>query len=597
MSISKHFDWLIVAAVLVAGCERAPSPDSVEPPETESSAEAADTVYTGGDILTMEGDTPQYAEALVVKDGRIAFVGDHAGAEALAGPSTQQVDLSGRTLLPGFIDAHGHVWNTGFQAMAANLLPPPDGEGRDIASLIRITRDWAANNQEAIDEIGWIIGFGYDDAQLEERRHPTADDLDQVSSTVPVLFLHQSTHLGAMNHKALETVGYSAETPDPSGGVIRRVSGSRAPDGVLEEMALFAPLFATLAELDDEANVAIARAGLEAYAAHGFTTAQEGRATRSVAETWRQLGDRGELILDVDVYPDIRGEEDYLLEVGASSNYRDGFRIAGAKLSLDGAIQNYTGWLTRPYAVPPPGQEADYRGYPAVADDTEVERLVAKAYQNDWQLIAHANGDAAGDQLIQAVRHAVGRFGPGDRRTVMIHAQTVREDQLDSMLELGIFPSFFAMHTYYWGDLHRDLTLGKERAYRISPARSALRRGMRFSQHHDAPVALPSAMAVLSAAVNRTSRSGDVIGPDQRVSVYDALRSITTWAAYQGFQENVKGSLAVDKIADFVILDRNPLKVERPALRELMVMETVKDGKTIYTAPAAARSRPRGATP
>lgn len=585
MSILKRIDGLIIATILLCGCGKAAPPQSAA---STAPTNGADAVYTGGDILTMEGDTPRYAEALAVADGKILYVGDESGAAALVGAATRRVDLQGRTLLPGFIDAHGHVWNTGFQALAANLLPPPDGEGRDIASLISITRDWAANNEPAIRKIGWIIGFGYDDAQLEERRHPTADDLDQVSSTVPVLFLHQSTHLGAMNHKALELVGYSAETPDPAGGVIRRVAGSNVPDGVLEEMALFAPLFATLADLDNEANVAIARAGLKAYAAHGFTTAQEGRATRSVAETWRQLGDRGELTLDVDVYPDLRGEQDYLLEYGTSSTYDNGFRIAGAKLSLDGAIQNFTGWLTEPYTVPPPGQKADYRGYPAVADDAEVERLVEAAYRNQWQLIAHANGDAAGDQLIRAVRHAVEKVGSDDdRRTVMIHAQTVREDQLDALVGLHIFPSFFAMHTYYWGDLHREVTLGEERAYRISPAQSALQRGMRFSQHHDAPVALPSAMAVLSAAVTRTSRSGDVIGPDQRVTTYDALRSITAWAAYQGFQEDVKGTLEVGKVADFVILDRNPLKVEERALRELEVMETVKGGETIYSADGA----------
>lgn len=543
-----------------------------------------DAIYSGGDILTMEGGEPEYVEAVAVKDGKIAYTGSLSGASGLIGASTRRIDLKGRVLLPGFIDAHGHIWNTGFQSLAANLLPPPDGEAHDMASIMRIMKQWVAENQHAIDEMGWIVGFGYDDTQLKEQRHPTAADLNEISRDVPVLLLHQSTHLGVVNDKALEVAGYTADTPDPAGGVIRREKGSRKPDGVLEEMALFTPVFSVMDQFDQDANLTIAKAGMKAYAAHGFTTAQEGRATKAVSESWRTLANRDELILDVDVYPDIRSDGDYLKAVGTSRTYNNGFRIAGAKLSLDGAIQNFTAWLSKPYKKPLPGQPADYDGYPAMEDVAEVEKLVDLAFRNDWQLIAHANGDRAGDQLIDAVRRVTEKRGRDDRRPVMIHAQTIREDQLDAIKALDIFPSFFAMHTYYWGDLHRDVTLGKERAYRISPAQSALKRGMIFSQHHDAPIALPSAMAILSAAVNRTSRTGDVIGPEQRICPFDALRALTIWAAYQSYQEDRKGSLKPGKLADFVILDRNPLKVEPASLRDIRVMETIKEGRSIYAA-------------
>lgn len=581
MQIKRHIFKLLLVSIFLSACGI--SSVNTEPSQSKQ-ATFADTVYFGGDILTMDGDSPQYVEFLAIKDGKIIYAGEAESGELLVDSSTKKLDLSGNTMLPGFIDAHGHAWNTGVQAMSANILPPPDGDGRDIDTLINLTKEWATNNQKVIDTTGWIIGFGYDDAQLKEGRHPTADDLDRISTTVPVLFLHQSTHLGVMNHKALELAGYTAETPDPAGGVIRRVEGSKEPNGVLEEMALFAPLFSVLAEFDEDANLEIAKAGLRSYAAQGFTTAQEGRATKPIADAWYELSKRGELFLDVDVYPDIRSDESYLKERGTSKIYDNGFRIAGAKLSLDGAIQNYTGYLTKPYHKPQAGFAEDYRGYPAIEDAKEIERLVSTAYNKNWQLIAHANGDAAGDQLINAVEQAVEKYGNEDRRTVMIHAQMIREDQLDAIKRLKIFPSFFAMHTYYWGDLHRSTTIGKERAWRISPAKSALERGMRFSQHHDAPVALPSAMAILSATVNRTSRSGVVIGPEQRVSVYDALRAITIWAAYQGFQENTKGSIEVGKLADFVILDKNPLKIPSEHLREIKVMETIKGGKTVYQA-------------
>ncbi len=184
--------------------------------------------------------------------------------------------------------------------------------------------------------------------------------------------------------------------------------------------------------------------------------------------------------------------------------------------------------------------------------------------------------------MIRAVRNATEKFGNDDRRSVMIHAQTVREDQLDSMNVLGIIPSFFGMHTFYWGDWHRDETLGKERAYRISPAVSTLKRDMIFTQHHDAPVALPSSIMILHTAVNRTSRSGDVIGQEQKVSPYIALKSITKWAAYQYFEEDTKGTLEAGKLADLVILDKNPLKVDPKEIIDIRVLETIKEGKTVY---------------
>jgi len=563
---------LLAVVVIAAACTKAPE------------AEKADTIYFGGPILTMEGEAPQYAEALVVKDGKILFVGGLAEADKLA-RATNRVDLQGKVLLPGFIDAHGHVYMAGVQKLAANLLPPPDGEGKDVASLVALLKAWQAQNAAAIEKSGWIIGFGYDDSQLAERRHPTATELDQVSVDVPVVIIHQSGHLAAMNHKGLSVAGFNAESADPPGGIIRREQDGKTPNGVLEEMAFFGPIFKVLGALDQGANERIALAGLEAYTQFGFTTAQEGRASMAASETWRRLAEEKRLPIDVAVYPDIQAEAAYLKQVGTSRAYANHFRVAGAKLSFDGSPQGKTAWLSQPYRVPPAGQPKTYAGYPAIAEAPERQRLVDLAFESNWQLLTHCNGDAASDALIEAVANAEAKFGKGDRRTVMVHAQTVREDQLDRMAELGIVPSFFSMHTYYWGDWHRDETLGKERAAHISPTGSALRRGMRFTEHHDAPVALPSALVILHTTVNRTSRSGDVIGADQRVSPFIALKSITAWAAWQYFEEDRKGTLAPGKLADLVVLDKDPTQVEPSAIRDIQVLETIKEGRTVYKAP------------
>ena len=264
-----------------------------------------------------------------------------------------------------------------------------------------------------------------------------------------------------------------------------------------------------------------------------------------------------------------------------SKTYNNRYRVGGVKLNLDGSIQGKTGYLTSPYKVPPPGAATNYRGYETLPDKI-IAAKVDKAYANGWQVLAHCNGDAAIDQYISAVRDAVAKHGMADRRNIAIHAQSIRLDQLDSMKELGIMPSLFGMHCFYWGDWHRDETLGAVRAEKISPAQSALRRGMIFTQHHDSPVAQPSAIRILSSVVTRRTRSGDILGADERISVNDALKSLTIWGAYQHFEEKHKGSLETGKLADFVVLSADPFAVDIEDLDELTVIETIKGGKSIY---------------
>lgn len=574
--MKKTLKLAFVAAILfLASCNKSTKQDK----STDSNV----AVYYNGDIITMEGDNPQYAEAVAVKDGKILFVGSKDEAMKQAGDGHEMVDLKGQTMLPGFIDAHGHLFNAGIQALSANLLPPPDGTGSSIENLVQLGKEWASKNQATVKKGGWILGFGYDDAQLKEKRHPTALELDKVSADIPVLYLHQSGHLATLNTKALELAGINENTPNPPGGVIRRIKGTNKPDGTLEESAMFGPLFKLLGSIDYKGNSSIIRAGIKAYIKYGYTTAQEGRASGDICETFKKMAAANELPIDVYAYPDIQMQMDYMLKNGTQPNYTNHFRIAGVKLSTDGSPQGKTAWLTKPYKVPPPGQNKDYKGYPAIADANKYNELVAAAFKNNWQIITHCNGDAAADAYIKAVRLAANQYGNKDRRSVMIHAQTVREDQLDSMKVLGIIPSFFSMHTFYWGDWHRDETLGKERAYRISPTMSALKRGMIFTEHHDAPVANPDAIRVLYATVNRVSRSGDIIGPDQRVSPYIGLKSITDWAAYAAFEDHLKGTIKAGKLADFVILDKNPLKIPPMEIGNLKVIEAIKEGKTIYT--------------
>ena len=249
---------------------------------------------------------------------------------------------------------------------------------------------------------------------------------------------------------------------------------------------------------------------------------------------------------------------------------------------LDGSPQGKTAWLTKPYLHPPHGQNETYVGY-ATLKDEQVQAYIEQAFESNTPLLAHANGDAAADQLINAITLANQKFGKEDRRSVMIHAQTVRDDQIDAMLEQGITPSYFSAHTFYWGDWHRDSVFGAERASRISPLRTSADKGLRYTTHNDTPIVPPDMMRLMWASVNRVTRSGKVLGEAQRATQMEALRSITIDAAHQYFEEESKGSISVGKIADFVILDNNPLNVKPMNIKDIQILKTIKNGEVIYS--------------
>ncbi|MEE4271518.1 MAG: amidohydrolase family protein, partial [Thermoanaerobaculales bacterium] len=333
-------------------------------PATRSGAGmTADRIWHGGTILTMN-DAAMRAEAVAERDGRIVAVGPEAEVMTFRGSQTEVVDLGGRTMLPGFFDAHGHVFMGGLQALSANLLAPPDGEVADVASLQQTLRDWAAANAEKVEKYDLIIGFGYDNAQLTELRHPNRDDLDAVSRDVPIVIIHQSGHLAALNSAALEVVGYDAATEDPKGGVIRRRAGSREPDGVLEETAFFAAIVRLMGDIGETGARAFAHAGAELWARFGYTTAEEGRSLPSTVAMLQKIADEDGFQIDIVTYVDVLADRDFIAE-HQSDAYRNRFRVAGAKLTIDGSPQGFTAWRDRPYVDPVGEYPPAYAGYAA----------------------------------------------------------------------------------------------------------------------------------------------------------------------------------------------------------------------------------------
>jgi predicted amidohydrolase YtcJ/putative hemolysin len=541
----------------------------------------ADRIWTGGTILTMD-DTGMRAEAVAEAGGRILAVGSRRAVMKTRGPNTEIIDLKGRTLVPGFVDAHGHMVMGGLQALAANLLAPPDGNVQDIATLQQTLRTWAQANAAAVSKVNLIIGFGYDPATLKEQRHPTRDDLDAVSKDVPVVIVHQSGHLSAVNSKALEVAGVTMASKDPPGGVIRRREGGQEPDGVLEENASNAALMKLLSGLGPEGLKTFAREGAKLWASFGYTTAEEGRASPAVAKVLQQAAAEGGIAVDVMVYPDMLIDREFI-KANQSRSYVNRVRIAGGKLSLDGSPQGFTAWRDRPYYKPVGNYPPGYSGYPATTSEQAFDAILWAA-SHGVQVLTHANGERASDLLLAAHQAAQARY-PDARnlRPVLIHGQFLREDQLENFRRLGVIPSFFPMHTFYWGDWHLNHTAGPVDGANISPTGWAMKRKMVFTSHHDAPVAFPNSMRVLDATVTRRARgSGRIVGPEHRVDPITALKAMTIWSAYAHHEETMKGSIEPGKLADFAILSQDPTQVAPTTIADIQVTETVKEGKTIF---------------
>lgn len=537
---------------------------------------AEHAVFVGGPILTMDGPTPTYAEAVVVADGRIAFVGGRDEAQQRF-PDAQVRDLDGRALLPGFVDAHSHLLGGIDLVQQVNVGGAPVGSCRDIADVVAaLVRH---RDEQAVPEGDWIVGWGYDPDTLAERRQISRLDLDEVFPAHPVLLHHVSWHGVVLNGAALARAGVDAATPAPAGGVIARLDDSDEPSGLLMETAMIHAL-AVLPQPDADERLSRLGEVQRMYAAHGYTHAQDGLSSADDIRLLRRAAREGLLFLDVVALASWVEIDTWLGSPDFPIGGYDGhFRIAGMKAMADGSPQGRTAYLTEPYLTEGPGGEAEWRGAPFVAPEA-LAAMISRVLAAGVQVFVHANGDAAIDDVIASVREA-GITAADDRRTVMIHSQVQRADQLADYVALGICPSYFSNHCFFWGDVHRA-NLGPDRASWLSPLRSAAAAGLVVSNHCDFPVTPVDPFHQLWTAMARTSRSGVALGPAERVDAYTALQSLTTGAAYQVFEEDRKGKIAVGLLADLVVLSDDPLAVGVEGMRDVTVLETIKEGVTVH---------------
>ncbi|PTR24830.1 hypothetical protein C8K36_10786 [Rhodococcus sp. OK519] len=533
-----------------------------------------DRIHVGGVVLQAPGSPP--ATAFAVAGGRFAAVGSDAEIRALAGPDTEIVDLRGRTAAPGFIETHVHPHMSGMNSATVDA---GSDACPDIDSLIV-----ALTARAAVTPPGQqIAATGFDDSLVAEDRGLTTADLDRVGAEHPIVVRHLSGHGLYVNSFVLRSRGIDRTTPEPEGGVVVRDSAGD-PTGEFREI----PAMRLVAAPDevmpsgDDMDEGLRRA-LQQMASVGVTSFHDMFVTPAMVDSYRRLLDSGDLILRGRLYMGFGTLEGFSVEGDDRDEQHDHLAVGGVKLISDGSIQLHTGALTEPYHDLGECHCGEMAIPPADLDD-----MVRRCHEAGRQVAIHTNGDRAIDLALDAIEKAFAAAGgvqlPGGLQHRLEHVQTLRDDQIRRMRELGVSASVFVNHVYYWGDRHRDRFLGPERGSRISPLASITAAQVPFALHCDSPVTPVNPLFTIHTAVNRVTRGGAVLGPEERLDAETALAGYTSSAARLGGESEAKGAIAPGLFADFVVLDADPTAVDPSEIKDIAVLATVVAGQVVYAA-------------
>jgi predicted amidohydrolase YtcJ len=521
-----------------------------------------------GRIKTMDRSAPT-AEAVAIRDGVVVAVGSNAEARAAAAPRSEIIDLAGRTATPGLNDAHAHPMMLGLSLDDLVLSTPPV---RTIAEIVELI-DAAAEHRTPGS---WIIGRGYDQARLDDQRHPTRDDLDAVSPDHPVLLLRACHHIGVANSAALALAGIDSNTPDPDGGQIDR-DAHGVPTGVVRETALGLVQNAIVEPGQDELERNIER-GLRAFLTEGVTSTVEAGIDRpDELRAYQALWRRGELPVRTYLMMIIADTLDELIELGVQTGFGDAhLRIGPAKLFSDGSIGGRTARMRKPYIGQP-----DNVGL-WMHDPSEMKRLVRKAHTAGFQVGIHAIGDAAIDLILDAYEEAQVADPRPDPRHRIEHCSIVDRETIDRIARLGVVPIPGTSFLYYFRDAYVQ-NLGMERIRHAYGMRTFADRGVIAAASTDTPVVPPSAMIGMQTMMTRTDIGGEAVWPDEAVSLDEALRAYTVNGAYASFEDGIKGTLAPGKIGDVAVFETDLDGVPATEIGSVRVDHTIIDGNVVYS--------------
>ena len=390
---------------------------------------AASQAWFNGTILTMDDKQPS-VEAVFVRDDRIIALGSRVDIDALIDAQTIMHDLDGATMLPGLVDAHSHFPASGMALFLADLRSPPVGQVKSIAQLLERVATQVQNTAEG----EWVGGYGYDQLMLNEKRHPSLQELDAIAPNHPVFLMHVSGHMGVANSAAFRLVGFDQLEEDPAGGHIHRNSDGTA-NGLVEENAALAFQKPAL-DLSLTQFIAMVDFAREEYLSHGVTTAQASNASGQYVQGLTLAMGLNKIPQRLVIFPDYDSLGLELIEgkVKATDLATNQRHIGAIKLIADGSIQGFTGYLTHPYHSPHKGDDL-YRGYPRIPLD-ELKSKVFNIAQAGFQAVIHGNGDASIDDILDAIDYVQTTLGQPVERTILIHAQMARPDQLQRMKEL-----------------------------------------------------------------------------------------------------------------------------------------------------------------
>lgn len=547
----------------------------------QGSGSAADTIFFGGQIITVDENNPT-AEALAVGDGKILAVGARDEVFRLKNSNTELVDLAGKTLMPGLIEPHSHP------IISALLYDWIDASGFNNASgaeVMEKLRAAAANAKPG----EWICAFGYDPILIRDLKALSADLLDEISTSNPIFVMIQSMHTVYVNHKAFEMAGIDNDTPQPDGGTYVK-DDAGALTGMVIEQAAILPLMMTLlmSSYQDRSGELIEKQ-LWRYARAGYTTVGAMGVFpvfldwMSVVKETLERDDCPIRMSIMDKATDL--EQGFTIDFGQEHLGPDTDRLAsgGAKLWYDGSYYTGNAFLDHPYLNGELMQNGlgipkDTCGYSMMPKE-RLEELVRKYHDAGMQIAIHGQGDRAIRDIIDAFETALEASPRDDHRHRIEHGGLFPVDELERAARLGLTPSWHINHIYYYGKALRDEIIGEDRAVSLLPIAAAGKCGHRSSLHNDSPMYPAEPFRLMRTAVTRKTRDGEIIGGDQAIAIEDAIKAVTIDAAWQMFMEDKVGSLEAGKLADLAVLSENPLETDPDRLDRIGVLETYRSGR------------------
>jgi len=533
----------------------------------------ADLVVISANIITVDGRNPR-ADALAVRDGKFVSVASEADIRSLIGPNTEIIDARGRTVVPGFIDAHMHprpTYPVTSRLGRADLSPDNVQTMQDVVAALA--------QKAAITPAGeWVVGTRYQDTKLG--RHPNRSDLDQASTAHPIYITHSSGHVSAVNSIALEMAAINSTTADPPGGGFER-DDQGDPTGVVWENAIGAILKAgpPLPEATrDERAQGIERT-FEAFLSAGITSVVDAGSGPAAFRMYQDAAEQGQpvrvsMMFEVGHLPALRA-------LGLRTGFGDDHLRIGAIKGFHGnSLSGRTCWLYEPYEINNPKTgERDYYGIPPGRSQEDLDAMILEIHEAGFQAAIHSNGDREIDMVLDALERALDRRPREDHRHRIEHASIVNPTILRRVKELGVV---LALHSYIYEHGDKMEAYGAARWKMMHANRSALDLGIPVAGNSDYGVSGADPMLRIQSMVTRASAEGKVYGAEQRISVEEAIGVWTLGGAYSTFDEKVKGSIEADKLADFVILSADPTRVAAATIKDIAVDMTFIDGKVAY---------------